>query len=86
MVIKPREIFGLPEQPGTWVEIDPDDEWEIRAANAFTRCGWTPFEGRRVRGRVRRVVLRGKEIFRDSHVLAQPGSGINIKHSTFKTL
>ena len=30
-----------------------------------TRCGWTPFEGWQVRGRVQRVVLRGQEAFRD---------------------
>lgn len=85
MVVKPKEIFEIPEQAESWVEVDPDDEWEIRAANTFTRCGWTPFEGRKVKGRVRRVVLRGKEIFRDGQVLAQPGSGKNIKQSTLTT-
>jgi carbamoyl-phosphate synthase/aspartate carbamoyltransferase/dihydroorotase len=81
MVNKPREIFHIPEQPETWVEVDPDEEWEIRAASNFTRCRWTPFEGRKVRGRVNRVVLRGKEVYRDGQVLAQPGSGKNIRKS-----
>jgi carbamoyl-phosphate synthase/aspartate carbamoyltransferase/dihydroorotase len=79
MVTRPREIFNVPSQPDTWVELDPDAEWEIRAANCFSRCRWTPFEGRKVRGRISRVVLRGKEVFRDGQVLAQPGSGKNIK-------
>jgi hypothetical protein len=39
-----------------------------------------------VRGRVRGVVLRGKEIFRDGQVLAKPGSGRNIRKSILKTL
>jgi carbamoyl-phosphate synthase/aspartate carbamoyltransferase/dihydroorotase len=86
MVVKPRQIFNIPEQPETWVEVDPDDEWEIKAANTFTRCKWTPFEGRKVRGRIRRVVLRGKDIYRDGQVLAQPGSGRNIRQSVLKTL
>ncbi|HWQ83080.1 MAG TPA: amidohydrolase family protein, partial [Anaerolineales bacterium] len=42
----PRRIFGLPEQPDTYIEVDPDKVWEIRAAESHTRCGWTPFEGR----------------------------------------
>jgi carbamoyl-phosphate synthase/aspartate carbamoyltransferase/dihydroorotase len=75
----PRRIFGLPEQPETWVEIDPDARYEIRAANQHTRCGWTPFEGRQVRGRVTRVVLRGEEAFRDGEVLAKPGTGQNVR-------
>ncbi len=86
MVVKPREIFNIPEQPETWVEVDPDDEWEIKAANLYTRCKWTPFEGRKVSGRVRRVVLRGQDIYRDGQVLAQPGSGRNIRKLALKTL
>jgi hypothetical protein len=35
--------------------------------------------GRQVRGRVTRVVLRGKEAFRDGKVLAEPGYGRNIR-------
>jgi carbamoyl-phosphate synthase/aspartate carbamoyltransferase/dihydroorotase len=79
MVDKPKEIFSIAEQPETWVEVDPDEKWEIRAANTCTRCKWTPFEGWKVRGRVRRVVLRGEEVFRDGQVFAQPGSGKNIR-------
>ncbi len=79
MVTKPRQIFMVREQPETWVEIDPDVQWEIHAVNTFTRCGWTPFEGRKVTGCVRKVILRGKEVFFDQQVIAQPGLGKNIR-------
>jgi dihydroorotase-like cyclic amidohydrolase len=82
MVIKPRQIFTIPEQSETWVEVNTDEEWEIHAANNFSRCGWTPFEGMKVRGRVRRVLLRGIEVFRDQQVLARPGFGKNIRKSS----
>ncbi len=75
----PRRIFGLPEQSETWVEVDPDEAYEIRASDHLSRCGWTPFEGWKVRGRVRRVVLRGEDVFRDGEVFAVPGSGRNIR-------
>lgn len=32
----------------------------------YTRAGWSPFAGRRVRGRVRRVMLRGALAFVDN--------------------
>ncbi len=76
----PRRIFGLPEQPETWIEVDPDAAYEIRGADQYTRCGWTPFEGWRVRGRLARVVLRGRDAFRDGKVLAPPGSGKNVRN------
>lgn len=79
MVTNPRRIFNLPEQPETWIEVDPDAGWEICAAQTATRCGWTPFEGMVVRGRVRRVVLRGQEAYGDGKVLSAPGWGRNIR-------
>lgn len=79
MYTNPQRIFNLPEQPETWVEVDPDETWQIRAAEAFTRCGWTPFEGWTVRGRVNRVMLRGQTVFQDGQVLATPGSGQDLR-------
>jgi carbamoyl-phosphate synthase/aspartate carbamoyltransferase/dihydroorotase len=79
MLINPRRIFDLPEQQDTWIEIDPQVEWEIKAQEMQTRCHWTPFEGWKVRGRIQRVVLRGKEVYKDGHVLAPPGSGRNVR-------
>ena len=79
MYTNPMRIFQVPEQAETLVEVDLDAEWEIKAVDLFTRCRWTPFEGWRGRGRVRRVLLRGKEAYRDGEVLALPGSGKNIR-------
>lgn len=77
--INPRKIFNLPEQPETWIEVDENIEYEIRAEDQFTRCGWTPFEGWRVRGKVRKVVLRGKIAFEDGKIVVEKGYGRNIR-------
>ena len=82
MHTNPGRIFNLPEQPETWVEVDEDAVYEIRASEQFTRCGWTPFEGYKVKGRVRKVVLRGKEAYRDGKVLAEAGYGKNVRESS----
>lgn len=79
MYVNPRRIFGLPEQPQTWVDVDLDQTWEIRASELKSRCGWTPFEGMRVRGRVRRVTLRGSVAYQDGAILAPSGFGQNIR-------
>jgi carbamoyl-phosphate synthase/aspartate carbamoyltransferase/dihydroorotase len=78
-VINPRRIFHLPEQPETWVEVDEHAKYEIRAAEMHSRCGWTPFEGWKVKGQVRRVVLRGREAYRDGKILIEPGYGRNVR-------
>jgi carbamoyl-phosphate synthase/aspartate carbamoyltransferase/dihydroorotase len=82
MVIKPRQLFKVKEQPETWVEVDTEAKWEIHASNTFTRCGWTPYEGRKVIGRVRQVHLRGKEAFHDGQIEAPCGFGKNFMYES----
>jgi carbamoyl-phosphate synthase/aspartate carbamoyltransferase/dihydroorotase len=71
----PRRIFGLPAQPDTWVEVDVDAQAIIKNEVLYTKCGWTPFAGTPVQGRVERVVLRGEVVAENGRVLAAPGSG-----------
>jgi carbamoyl-phosphate synthase/aspartate carbamoyltransferase/dihydroorotase len=78
-VINPRRIFNLPEQIETYIEIDENAAYEIKASEQFTRCGWTPFEDWKVKGRVRKVVLRGKTAFEDDRILVEAGYGRNIR-------
>jgi carbamoyl-phosphate synthase/aspartate carbamoyltransferase/dihydroorotase len=78
-VINPRRIFNLPEPGETWIEVDEEAEYEIKAADQFTRCGWTPFEGWQVKGKVKKVVLRGTVAFESGKVLAGKGFGQNVR-------
>jgi carbamoyl-phosphate synthase/aspartate carbamoyltransferase/dihydroorotase len=71
----PRRIFGLPAQPDTWIEVDREAAYILGEEPLHTRCGWTPFAGLPVRGRVRRVVLRGRPAFEDGRVLLAAGDG-----------
>jgi len=79
LCINPKRIFALPDQPETWVEIDPDVTWTVRAQDFFSRCGWTPFEGMQVTGKVNKVVLRGATVYQDGVVLASPGYGKDLR-------
>jgi carbamoyl-phosphate synthase/aspartate carbamoyltransferase/dihydroorotase len=71
----PRRIYGIPEPEKSYIEVDVDAEDTLRHEAMFTRVGWTPFAGRKVRGKVERVVLRGKEVFANGKVHAAAGSG-----------
>jgi carbamoyl-phosphate synthase/aspartate carbamoyltransferase/dihydroorotase len=79
MYTNPRRIFNLPEQSETWIEIDPNARWEIRGSELHSRCGWTPFEGWKVKGKVQKVVLRGREAYRDGKILVEAGYGRNVR-------
>ncbi|XP_015785609.1 CAD protein-like [Tetranychus urticae] len=78
LYINPRRIFNLPDQPDTYIEIDLDETWIIPESLPYTKADWTPFAGRKVKGKVRRVVLRGEVAFIDGQVLVPPGFGNEI--------
>ncbi|CAL8391874.1 unnamed protein product [Arctogadus glacialis] len=75
----PRKIFSLPVQDNTYVEVDLEQDWVIPKAMQFTKSKWTPFQGMKVRGKVRRVVLRGEVAYIDGQVLVSPGYGEDVK-------
>lgn len=78
MVNNPRRIFGIPEQPETFVTLDPDARWTVRGGYLQTRCAWSPFEGQQVQGRVTEVTLHGETVYRAPDILAKPGIGRNL--------
>lgn len=68
----PRKIFNIPPQFDTVVEVDMDKTYTIDSSKLYTKCGWTPFEGKKVTGKIRRVVLNGKVVFKDGETLNPP--------------
>ena len=58
----------------TWVTWSVETTM-IRNESLFTKCGWTPFDGVEVAGRVERVTLYGQVVYENGRLLAQPGSG-----------
>ena len=60
-VSRPREILGQSLED-EWILIDPDAEWRVDAASFKSRGKNTPFQGRRLRGRVIMTVCRGQVV------------------------
>ncbi|OFV80723.1 MAG: hypothetical protein A2W26_13380 [Acidobacteria bacterium RBG_16_64_8] len=71
----PRKGILLPGSDADVVLVDPHSEWPIVSATLFTRAGWTPFEGRRVHGRVVMTLLRGVPVYREGSMCVDPGYG-----------
>jgi dihydroorotase-like cyclic amidohydrolase len=71
----PRKIFNIKTDNNTWVEVDDREEYIIDNKNLKTKCGWSPFAGRKVKGKVKRVFIRGKKVFENGILLTKQGSG-----------
>jgi dihydroorotase len=60
-VSRPREITGQSLED-EWILIDPNEEWTVDASSFKSRGKNTPFQGRRLRGRVIMTVCRGQVV------------------------
>jgi carbamoyl-phosphate synthase/aspartate carbamoyltransferase/dihydroorotase len=59
----PRQIYCLPEQPETTIYVDLKERHTLSNRGLQTKCGWTPFSGMTVTGRLQSVTLRGQRVF-----------------------
>ena len=86
----PARTFGLYPRKGQiapgfdadLVVVDPSASWTMRAAHLQSAAGWTPYEGRAMRGRVVATLVRGRLVYDGQTVLAQPGDGQFIRPAT----
>jgi dihydroorotase len=60
-VSRPREIAGQSLED-EWILIDPHEEWTVDASSFKSRGKNTPFQGRRLRGRVIMTICRGQVV------------------------
>jgi len=75
VVVGPARVYGLEVPASSQVVVDTDASYELHAKDLSTKCGWTPFEGWRVRGRILSTTLRGMLVYDGAQVLAPPGYG-----------
>ena len=50
-------------------------EWTVEPGEIRSKAGWSPYEGRVLRGRVVATYLRGREVYADGEVVGEPGGG-----------
>jgi dihydroorotase-like cyclic amidohydrolase len=71
---RPAKIFNLPTDDDTYVEVSLE-EYTIDNTCLKTKCGWSPFHGQKVTGKVIKTVIRGKVCYENGSITAKPGSG-----------
>lgn len=80
----PARVFGLARKGEIASGFDADlvlvnlaEEYVLQKPWR-TKCNWSPFEGTRVRGKIREVWLRGRRAVIDGEIIAQAGSGKSV--------
>jgi len=72
----PRKGTLLPGADADLALWDLEREWQIDArSQQFSKNPWSPFDGRRLRTRVVRTLVRGETVYAGGEIVAEPGSG-----------
>ncbi len=82
VALNPQRIVGMPAPPETYTLVDLDAQYDITRENLRSACGWSPFEGLRVYGKVVEVWIRGHKAFDGEQILTSPGFGRNLFATT----
>lgn len=79
----PRKGVLAPGSDADIVVFDPSAEEVITVKDQITNVDYAPFEGRKVKGRIQQVYLRG-ELAVDDHQVVQTGLGQYISRGTYE--
>ncbi len=78
MAENPARIFGLGSKgrlekgyDGDITLVDLDEKWTVRAEDFESKCGWSPYERFKLKGRVNKVILRGNLVVDNSKVIKE---------------
>ena len=66
----PQRIYNLPSQADTWIEVDEKASYTFPDHALFTKCGWSPFDGHQMIGRIIKVVFKGKTVYQNGKVFS----------------
>lgn len=79
----PAHLYGLYPRKGViqvgsdadFTIVDLSQSYKFEAQKMHTSCGWIPYEGWQVTGRVTYTILRGKPVMRQGDICGLPGDG-----------
>ena len=73
------DTFGLSQKGGIILNKDADlvivdinKTSEIEESQLFSKCGWSPYTGKTLRGIPELTILRGKTVYRDEQFVEEP--------------
>ncbi|MCX8163168.1 MAG: dihydroorotase [Candidatus Micrarchaeota archaeon] len=58
-----------------FIVFDPTASWQIKEEELFSKCGWSPFLKRTLKGKIYCTILRGQQAYLDGKILLKAGEG-----------
>jgi len=83
----PAKLYGLYPRKGViqvgsdadFTLVDMSQSYKLEARHMQTSCGWIPYEGWNVTGRITHTIIRGKVVMQMGKIAGKPGDGRFVK-------
>ncbi|WP_456422975.1 dihydroorotase [Thermococcus sp.] len=82
----PVRVFGIGGRDfkagneATFTVVDPKREWTVKPEEFYTRANWSPWEGRKLKGKVILTILRGRIVMEEDEIVGKPeGVRLNVQ-------
>ncbi len=83
----PARLYGLYPQKGAiqvgsdadFTIVDMSQTYPLEARHMHTSCGWIPYEGWSVTGKITHTIIRGKVAMQNGKIIGKPGFGRFVK-------
>jgi dihydroorotase len=56
----------------TFTIVDPKREWVVEPEEFYTKAKWSPWDGKKLKGKVVMTVIRGKAVMEDDEIIGRP--------------
>lgn len=87
----PARVFGLVGKgmiaegnDADLVVVDPGADFTVKRSGLYTKCGWSPFEGRKLRGRPVATIVGGEIGMLDGEIRETKGECLNERYAKAK--
>ena len=85
MCENPAKIFGIKNKgmlkegyDADIIAVDIEKEWEVRKEDLLSKCGWSPYEGWKLKGKNILTIVNGNIVYKDGKIFENKGKEVEI--------
>ena len=85
MCENPARIFGIKNKgvlkegyDADIIAVDTEQEWLVKKEELLSKCGWSPYEGWKLKGKNILTIVNGNIVYKDGKIFENKGKEVEI--------
>ena len=60
------------------IAVDTEQEWLVKKEELLSKCGWSPYEGWKLKGKNILTIVNGNIVYKDGKIFENKGKEVEI--------